>query len=945
MQDGVHNRTDGQGAMDRSAALLDVVRRLAVELHPQRKRTIQVTLDSALDRDLGFDSLSRVELLLRLERTFGIGFPEQILASAETPRDLLRVVLSAHATGQPATPAQVRVTAPGEAEGTPFGAETLLEMLDWHVLAHPQRPHVYLYGEGDEPEEITYATLFDGARTIAAGLQEHALQPGQNVAIMLPTGRDYLYSFFGILLAGGVPVPIYPPVRPSQIEDHLRRHAGILANAQAVLLITVPEALPVARLLKAQVEKLLGVVTPRELAAGKEFSGPLVRAQDIAFLQYTSGSTGQPKGVILTHANLLANIRAMGEVVQVDSTDVFVSWLPLYHDMGLIGAWLGSLYYACPLVLMSPLAFLTSPRRWLWAIHNHRGTLSAAPNFAFELCLGKLEDSDIKGLDLGSWRMAFNGAEPVSPRTVRRFSKRFARYGFRPEAMAPVYGLAEAAVGLAFPPFGRGPLIDRIQREPFVSSGKAITAEEQDRLALEFVACGQPLPGYQIRIIDPAGRELPERQEGHLEFRGPSATSGYVRNPDATRRLFNGEWLCTGDLGYVASGDVYLTSRSGDLIIRGGRNIYPYEVEEAVGNMPGIRKGCVAVFGSSDPRTGTERIIVLAESRETETATLEALQEQIRMATTDLMGMPPDEVVLAPPRTLLKTSSGKIRRAAVRELHEQGRIGQGPQAVWRQIVHLTLATMKPRLRSAWRRFLDIGYATYAHVIFWLLAPVVWLLVILLPRLHWRWAAIRSGAQLLFRLARIPLHVRGLDQLPGDRACVVVANHSSYLDGVILAAALPVSLAFVAKAELEQQFIARIFLRRLGAGFVERFDKQRGVADARHIAQKVQAGHSLLFFPEGTFTRMPGLLPFHMGAFVAAAEAGAPVVPVTIRGTRSILRANSLFPHAGAVSVLVGEPVMPEGTDWEAAVKLRDTARAAILQHVAEPDLAMERPVQ
>jgi len=227
----------------------------------------------------------------------------------------------------------------------------------------------------------------------------------------------------------------------------------------------------------------------------------------------------------------------------------------------------------------------------------------------------------------------------------------------------------------------------------------------------------------------------------------------------------------------------------------------------------------------------------------------------------------------------------------------------------------------------------------------LLAPVVWLLVVLLPRLHWRWTAMRAAARLLFRLARIPLHVRGLERLPGDRACVVVANHASYLDGVILAAALPVSLAFVAKAELEQRFIPRMFLQRIGAGFVERFDQQRGVGDARRIAQKLQAGHSLLFFPEGTFTRMPGLLPFHMGAFVAAAEAAAPVVPVTIRGTRSILRADSWFPHAGAVSVLVAEPVMPEGADWDAAVKLRDTARAAILHHVAEPDLALERPMQ
>ena len=314
----------------RDEALLGLVRQLALELHPQRKRTIRLTLDSALDRDLGFDSLSRVELLRRIERAFAVSLPEQVLASAETPRDLLRAALSAHATGRTRVPAKARMTVapPGEAEGAPQTAETLLEALDWHVLAHPQRPHVYLYGEGNEPEEITYAALLDGARTFAAGLREHALQPGQNVAIMLPTGRDYLYSFFGILLAGGVPVPIYPPLRPSQIEDHLRRHAGILGNARAVLLITVPEAQRVARLLKAQVEQLRSIVTPQELATGTAYSRHDVHARDVAFLQYTSGSTGQPKGVILTHADLLANVRAMGEAVRADSTDVFVSWLP-----------------------------------------------------------------------------------------------------------------------------------------------------------------------------------------------------------------------------------------------------------------------------------------------------------------------------------------------------------------------------------------------------------------------------------------------------------------------------------------------------------------------------------------------------------------------------------------------------------------------------------------
>ena len=559
---GEAEQREDQAARVSAEALLQQVRQLALELHPQRGRSLHVTLDSALDRELGFDSLSRVELLMRLERIFGVSLPEQLLVGAETPRDLWRAVEAGKVAGHPVPAAQARAAPLDELAEVPHMAETLPEMLDWHVLSHPQRPHVYLYGESDEPETITYEALADGAQAVAAGLQARDLLPGQSVAIMLPTSRDYLFSFFGILLAGGIPVPIYPPLRPSQLEDHLRRHAGILSNAKGVLLITVAEAQRVGRLLQGQVDSLREVVTPEQLVATTEtFSSRPIRAQDIAFLQYTSGSTGQPKGVILTHANLLANVRAMGEAVQADSTDVFVSWLPLYHDMGLIGAWLGSLYHGMPLVLMSPLAFLTRPARWLWTIHKHRGTLTAAPNFAYELCLSKVEESDIEGLDLGSLRLAFNGAEPVSPNTVRRFGERFASYGFRTQAMTPVYGLAETAVGLAFPPLNRGPRIDRIERDTFITRGKAVPVSDAAQGALEFVACGQPLPGYQIRIVDAAGRELPEREEGRLEFQGPSATSGYLHNPEATsaptswRRLSvtspasaRGVWRCSAAL-------------------------------------------------------------------------------------------------------------------------------------------------------------------------------------------------------------------------------------------------------------------------------------------------------------------------------------------------------------------------------------------------------------
>ena len=286
----------------------------------------------------------------------------------------------------------------------------------------------------------------------------------------------------------------------------------------------------------------------------------------------------------------------MGKAVQVTSTDVFVSWLPLYHDMGLIGAWLGSLYHAFPLVVMSPLTFLARPERWLWAIHKHRGTLSASPNFGYELCLRKIPDTALAGLDLSSWRMAFNGAEPVSPETIARFAQRFGQYGLRPQAMAPVYGLAECSVGLAFPPPGRGPLIDCIRRDSFMRTGHAEPAgsDEADVLRVTRMRAGR-FSGHEIRIVDATGRELGERVEGHLEFKGPSATSGYFRNPEQTRLLFHGEWLDSGDFAYMAEGDVYLTGRSKDIIIRAGRNIYPYELEECRGRHPrhpqGLRCG------------------------------------------------------------------------------------------------------------------------------------------------------------------------------------------------------------------------------------------------------------------------------------------------------------------------------------------------------------------
>ena len=933
---------------DPAERLLRIVAELDRELHP-RRAVSRITLDSQFDRDLGFDSLARMELMLRVERAFDRSLPETLLGNADTPRDFV----DALAVRPQPTPAR-RGPVPrapaleGAQAEAATDAATLLDVLDWHADKYADRVHIVVAGEnagGVAEETVTHRELQNRARTIAAGLQRLGLQKGEPVAIMLPTGRDYFFSFFGIMLAGGIAVPLYPPLRASQLADHLRRQAGILSNCQARVLITVPEAKTAARLLRAHAPSLRAITTAGELGTDdRTWAQPRTDPGDLALLQYTSGSTGNPKGVMLTHANLLANIRGMGQAVQASAADVFVSWLPLYHDMGLIGAWLGSLYFGIRLVVMSPLAFLSRPSRWLWAIDRYRGTLSAAPNFAYELCVRRIDDSQIEGLDLRSWRMAFNGAETVSANTISAFAQRFGRYGFSRSAMTPVYGLAESCVGLAFPPAGRGPVMDSIDRDVLMRESRATPLPAEDPRALRIVACGAPMSGHDIRIVDETGHEVADRVEGRLQFKGPSVTRGYYRNPDATRELLRGEWLDSGDLAYAVDGEIYVTGRSKDIIIRAGRHLHPQEIEEAVGAIDSVRRGCVAVFGSPDPEHGTERLIVLAETRAQDAQEREALRSRIRDTVVALIGEPPDDVVLAPPHSVPKTSSGKLRRRASRDLYQRGDIGRPPPSPAWQAVRFAVAGALPQLRRAKRAAAALLYAGYAWALFGAAGCGMLLALFVLPGLARRRRLAQAVARLLVRLTRTPLAVQGRERLSAGMPCVVVCNHASYADAVVLLAALPpgIPYAFLAKRELEQRWAARVVLQRTGTLLVERADIERSVRDAREAVARLRSGDVLVVFAEGTLRRAAGLLPFHLGGFMAAVQARVPVVPIAIRGTRAVLRGDQWFPRHAPATVFVGEPIMPAPdaeSDFAAALGLRDAARRQILEHCGEPDLA------
>ncbi|MCM8613169.1 AMP-binding protein [Accumulibacter sp.] len=928
-------------AADTAARLLRVVSLLVEETRPGRAG--RVGLHSHLERDLGLDSLARVELLLRVGSEFGRSLPETALSEAETTADLLRLLDRAGAATLPA--AGVDRVAAGGPISLPERAATLVEVLEWHAERQPGRCHVLLYGDIDaatgEPhcQPLSYGELLAEARRVATALVSRGLQPRQAVALMLPTGRDYLSCFFGVMLAGGIPVPIYPPARLAQIEDHLQRHARILANAEAVFIITVPQAKGVAALLRAQAPTLSEVLTPDELSA---VAMPLLHrpaASDTAFLQYTSGSTGDPKGVVLSHANLLANLRAMGEAVAVTSDDVFVSWLPLYHDMGLIGAWFGSLYFGMLLALMSPLAFLSRPVRWLQMISQHRGTLSPAPNFAYDLCARKLADADLAGLDLGSWRLALNGAEPVSPATLQAFADRFAPCGLRRTAITPVYGLAECSVGLAFPPLGRGPRIDLIERAALLQRKLAVPAAADASDVLRVPACGRPLPRHEIRIVGDDGGELPDRQVGGLQFRGPSATAGYHRNPAATQALFRDGWLDSGDFAYTVEGEIYLTGRVKDLIIRGGRNLYPYELEQAVGNLPGVRRGCVAVFASNDPVNASERLVVVAETREEDPQRREELRQMINEAAVTAIGLPADEVVLAPPNSVLKTSSGKIRRNASREAFERGLLGVAGASSRRQLLRLALAAGQARAADGGRRFARRAYGAWCWTVFLLLGLPVMAMVIALRSPSAGRRIVHHAARIFLRLAGMPVSAVAADSLPAGPHLLLV-NHCSYLDSLVLFAALPPAAAygFVAKREFVGQPLVHAFLRALGTLFVERFDAVRSVEDVDGIIAALARGQKVLVFPEGTFSRESGLKPFRMGAFIAAVRAGVPALVGGLRGTRSSLRDRTWMPRRGPIAFELGPLLLPQGDDWAAAVRLRDACRRAMLPLCGEHDL-------
>ncbi len=512
-------------------------------------------------------------------------------------------------------------------------------------------------------QRLTVRQLWVRAHAIRAALVDGGLRQGDVVLLILPTSPEIVAAYFAVMLAGGVPGLLATPSnRLADRTAYAARIGAIADNANARILYCEPE---IATLFHGAARALLGgatLLTPSDVPAGTTVAPVTPPETDgCATVQYSSGSTGTPKGVLLTHRAMLNNIRAVRDGLGLTPRDVSVNWIPLYHDMGLIDAFLLPLLSGCSSVLIPTMDFMREPVLWLWALHHYSGTLSWAPNCAYTYCTRRVPDEALEGLDLSSWRIAVNAAEPVLASTLQAFAARFAPHGFAPEAMTPAWGLAENVTIATAHPIGVRPSVERIDRQALSAEGLARPGPED---GLASVAIGRCLPGCAVEIRDAQGRRLPDRHVGTVWLRSNSLFSGYHRNPLLTAQVLVDGWLDTGDQGYVADGNLYFAAREKDLIVIGGDKYVPHDVETVINRLPGVREGCVVAFGVLNEERGTEELAAVVETRESDAAAQQRLREVLRAEVTRVTGLALRHILLVPPGGVEKTSSGKLARRA-----------------------------------------------------------------------------------------------------------------------------------------------------------------------------------------------------------------------------------------------------------------------------------------
>jgi len=543
------------------------------------------------------------------------------------------------------------------------------------IAAADRHTGVHFVGSSVVPVDgdpfVPWKQIHSDARVVAASLQARGLMPGDHVAILGPTSRPLITIIQGCWLAGIASMVLPLPMRMGSLDAFVESTRARIrhGDAKLILIDDLLAGFYESAAGDPPIEPMAAVLPGAPTAAnGERWDQPDHDPERLVILQYTSGSTSEPKGVMIPDRVLRANIDASCAAAELGVDEVMVSWLPLYHDMGLVGFLSIPMTNGAQLVQAAPQDFMAKPGNWMQWISDHGGTATAGPNFAWVLATRALGRAE--GLDLSSLTLALSGAEPVDPNAVEAFVRAAEPFGFNAGSVFPAFGMAEVAIGGAFPPRHRGMLCDSVDRVVLerdrVAKPLDIADAEEELDVRRLPLLGKAVPGLEMKVVHPdTYEELPERHVGELLLRGTSVTPGYYKRPDATAALFRDDWLCTGDLAYLVDGELILCGRIKDVIIVGGRNVFPEDIERAVGVIEGVRAGNVIAFGVEGYK-GKESVVVVAEVRADD---LDAVRHDIHHRALDVCGLPPRDVMLVKPGTLPKTSSGKLQRAKCRELY------------------------------------------------------------------------------------------------------------------------------------------------------------------------------------------------------------------------------------------------------------------------------------
>jgi fatty-acyl-CoA synthase len=547
------------------------------------------------------------------------------------------------------------------------------------LAQHTGRGFVFVRPDGTE-RFCAFSELCDQAERRAAALHARGLKKGDRLAIVVPDPDEFVLSFLGAVMGGIVPVPIYPQLSFKNVDTYHDTVTHIANASGASMLLTTTTTKPYVEPVMPRASALKSILTVDEL--GAEDHGKIdvaIDPEDLAFLQFTSGSTSRPKGVVVTHRNLAWNSESfMIHGLEKDSSfDKGVSWLPLFHDMGLIGFVIGPLFTNIPVVFMPTASFVRNPRIWLDKIHQHRGTITYAPNFAYALVTKRVKEKDLGDLDLSCLRRAGCGAEPIQAKTLHEFAEKLRPAKFDPRAFLPSYGMAEATLAISFVPAFSGVRSDTVDKAGLEQA--VATPAPASETAATLVNCGHAFPEHEMAIVDEQGKRLADRQVGQIVTRGPSVSKGYYQEPELTAESFKtlpgdesgATWLYTGDLGYMLQGEVFICGRLKDMIIVRGRNFYPSDIEWVVSEMPGVRRGNVVAFSAEID--GEEQLVVTAEGMSSEA---EALKTAIAQRIVADFALTPHEVAIVPQGTLPRTSSGKPQRRKTKQMYLEGTLAR-----------------------------------------------------------------------------------------------------------------------------------------------------------------------------------------------------------------------------------------------------------------------------